>query len=378
MTFIHQAQSSHYGEVVFVLSHDEPGGARNLWEQIAGAISKRDYAVSLRTIYRKDRVEKSQWLPIISGRFRLFDFFKAIFLMSRVLKINSNFLTLSAQPLANIIGSIAGYFSGAKLRVISHHTPVQTYGKLQQLLDFCVGCTPIVTNIICVSEGVRQSFNNYPSIYKRKITVIRNALSPDVADLIKSILANKVNSSNHEKLHIVAAGRLAEQKNYPQLVDAMRHVNGAYLSILGDGPDREKLEAQIVRLGLQDVVHLKGHMSHKETLTFMANCDVFTQPSLFEGHSVALLEAAALGLPMIVSDVPTQVEAVRLESGELCAALVPIGDSSALAKVINQLVSDKIFLQNLKKGSELITANSGFDRLVADYEKLFSLNSTGL
>ncbi|WP_018985179.1 glycosyltransferase [Methylophilus methylotrophus] len=377
MTFHNQANFSSYRQVVFVLSHDEPGGARNLWEQIAGAIKKRGHIVSLRTIYRKDEEEKSQWFPTINGTFRIYDIFKAIFLMCRHLRGNRDYLTLSAQPLANIIGSIAGFFSGAKLRIISHHTPVQTYGKLQQLLDFCVGCTPIVTNIICVSEGVSQSFNNYPLLYKRKIIVIRNALSPDVAELIQSILANKETSSNHEKLHIVAAGRLAEQKNYPQLIDAMKHVNGAYLSILGDGPEREKLQAQIVKLGLQDVVHLKGHMSHKDTLTFMANCDVFTQPSLFEGHSVALLEAAALGLPMVVSDVPTQVEAVRLDTGEFCAALVPIGDSSSLAKVLNQLVNDKIFFENLKKSSALITANSGFDRLVADYEKLFSSNATG-
>ncbi|MBF5037995.1 glycosyltransferase [Methylophilus sp. 13] len=377
MTFKYQAHSSHYGEVIFVLSHDEPGGARNLWEQIAGAINKRGHAISLCAIYRKDKEEKSEWRPIIKGKFSLLDIFKAIYLMCRQLKANKDFITLSAQPLANIIGSIAGFFSGAKLRVISHHTPVQTYGKLQQLLDFCVGCTPVVTNIICVSDGVRQSFNNYPSVYKRKIIVIRNALSPDVAELIKSILANKVPSSNHEKLHIVAAGRLAEQKNYPQLIDSMRHVNGAYLSILGDGPERKKLEEQVVRLGVQDIVHLKGHMSHKDTLNFMANCDVFVQPSLFEGHSVALLEAAALGLPMIVSDVPTQVEAVRLENGELCAALVPIGDSGVLAKTLNQVVNDPVFFESLKKGSALITANSGFDRLVADYEKLFSLNATG-
>lgn len=361
--------------VAFFLTHDEPGGARNLWEQVSNALSLRGWNTPRFTIYKKELNESNSWKSSISRGLTFFSLPIALINTARELNKHKPAITLSAQPFANVISAIVGALCGVKLRVISHHTPLSTYGNIQRLLDLLIGCTPAVSAIVCVSEGVKLSIKHYPKIYLRKVSVIRNALAPDIDNYISTLKAARQENIFRNKARIVAAGRLAEQKNYPQLISAMKEVNEGDLFILGDGPDRQKLEEQILRDGVDDRVHLMGHMSHKDALRFMAGCDIFVQPSLFEGHSVALLEAAALDLPLVVSDVPTQTDAVRSSNGELCAAIVPIGDVKCLSKTLNLIVSDKSYLNKLKQGSADIASSAGFDRLVDSYIETFTIKS---
>lgn len=129
---------------------------------------------------------------------------------------------------------------------------------------------------------------------------------------------------------IVAAGRLTRQKDFPTLLRAfalLRRRQAARLVILGDGSDRAELEAEAGRLGIVEEVAFPGFQANP--YPWFRRAAVVALSSRFEGMPNVLLEAMALGRPVVATDCPTGPAEI-LEHGRL-GALVPVGDASALA-----------------------------------------------
>lgn len=110
----------------------------------------------------------------------------------------------------------------------------------------------------------------------------------------------------------------------------------AHLVIVGDGPQREALTAQVAALGLQDRVHLVGN--HPDVVPWMQALDVFVLPSYAnEGVPQALMQAMACGLPCITTDIGAIPE---LAQHEATALVVPPQDVAALNFALNRLLGD--------------------------------------
>ncbi len=117
-------------------------------------------------------------------------------------------------------------------------------------------------------------------------------------------------------LQLGSVGRLHEVKNYAQLIDALaafllKHpqlTSRVRLTILGDGPEREALQAKIQQLGLNDVVCLPGFSS--EVANFLATLHVYIQTSRYEGMCLAAHEAMNAALPIIATPVGELRQAV--------------------------------------------------------------------
>lgn len=128
-------------------------------------------------------------------------------------------------------------------------------------------------------------------------------------------------------------GRLAPEKGLDTLIDAWRLVRrehpAATLSLVGEGAERPALEARIARLGLSDAVHLPGAAQDVEP--WLRQADLFVLPSREEGMSIALLEAMALGLPVVATAIPGNR---RLVGDFKHGRLAPPDDPPALAGVI--------------------------------------------
>ncbi len=106
-------------------------------------------------------------------------------------------------------------------------------------------------------------------------------------------------------------GRLAEQKNQAFLVELLGRLPDLHVAILGEGHLRESLTAQATTLGVGDRLHLIGAVVHERVPHFFAALDVFAMPSLFEGLSIAMLEALGAGIPFLGHDVPAIAEVVN-------------------------------------------------------------------
>jgi glycosyltransferase involved in cell wall biosynthesis len=135
-----------------------------------------------------------------------------------------------------------------------------------------------------------------------------------------------------------AVGRLVEAKGYEHLINTFAQLKGSipdlYCLMVGDGHLRGPLEAQIEAAGLDGRVRLVGFRDRNEVLAIVKASDIFLMPSLIEGTPVALLEAAALGTPIVASQVGGIPHVVY--HGEH-ALLVEVGDEAGLAAAIKQL-----------------------------------------
>ena len=139
---------------------------------------------------------------------------------------------------------------------------------------------------------------------------------------------------------VVAVGRLTEQKGFPLLIEAFARAglrkDGWHLVILGEGPGRVAIEAQVRDLGLQDSVSLPGLVAAPED--WLHHADLFVLSSLFEGFPNALLEAMACGVAAIAFDCPSgPAEIIRHDQTGL---LLPTSDVGALAAALRNLADD--------------------------------------
>ena len=130
-------------------------------------------------------------------------------------------------------------------------------------------------------------------------------------------------------LRLVTAGRLTRQKGFDRLIALVPQLpNDTHLTIFGEGPDRALIEAQIRQHGLIDRVSLPGHSS--QLAAAMAGADCFVLPSRWEGMPNVVLEALALGTPVLASD-EAKVEQIAREAPPGAVRIAPVNDSFVLA-----------------------------------------------
>lgn len=133
---------------------------------------------------------------------------------------------------------------------------------------------------------------------------------------------------------VLAAGRLSREKGFDLLLDAWYRLApqrpGWRLRILGEGPERQRLERQVRELGLEDLIELPGRVSDMDAELRAAS--VFVLPSRFEGFPNALLEAMAAGCRCIAFDCPTGPREILERLGD--GILVPAGDLRRLTDAV--------------------------------------------
>ncbi len=138
---------------------------------------------------------------------------------------------------------------------------------------------------------------------------------------------------------IVSVGRLSPEKRFTTLIRAfarLRRQRPAHLTILGDGPERTTLEALIAAEGLNDDVTLVGH--HPQPLDVLAHASLYVCASAHEGLGNAIIEAMAMGVPVVSTDAPYGPRET-LKDGAL-GRLVAVDDVAALADAMAATLDD--------------------------------------
>ena len=154
---------------------------------------------------------------------------------------------------------------------------------------------------------------------------------------------------------IVSAGRLTRQKNYPMALTAMAKVLQAHpdyvYEIYGDGEEKESLLDLIRQLKLEKNVFLMGHST--KLLSAIRDASVFVLSSDYEGMSNSLIEALALGLPVVSTDHPTGGARMLIENGKN-GLLVPVGDAEALTAAVCSLIEHPAAAESIGKAAAKI------------------------
>lgn len=169
-------------------------------------------------------------------------------------------------------------------------------------------------------------------------------------------------------LRLLTVASLSDYKGHRHLLDAVASVRARgvrlELTLVGDGPLREELEAQTARLGLTGAVAFLGRQPAPEVRRLLRECDVFVLPSvvtadgMMEGIPVALMEAMATGRPVLatrLSGIPELVE------DGVTGLLVHPGDAAALAQALGRLADDDALRRRLAEAAPERVAD-GFDQ----------------
>jgi glycosyltransferase involved in cell wall biosynthesis len=236
--------------------------------------------------------------------------------------------------------------AGVSTRVIvSEHNHLSLEAK--RIPQWSVRATPAAARmfypwadgIVAVSQGVADDLAQITRLSRDRIHVIYNPIVlPEVFTLAQEPVMHHWFNPGEPPV-VLAVGRLSPQKDFPTLIRAftqVRKVRPARLVILGDGPEYEQLIALVNQLGLADDVALLGFVQNP--YAYMAKAGVFVLSSAWEGLGNVLVEAMAVGTPVVSTNCESGPAEI-LAQGKY-GVLTPVGDSAAIAAAILEVLSN--------------------------------------
>jgi len=152
-----------------------------------------------------------------------------------------------------------------------------------------------------------------------------------------------------QSLRILSIGRLAPVKSQSVLIDAFAALMqelplSAQLTIVGEGPERLRLESHVRKHRIEEFVSMPGSFTEEDVIDELDRADLFVLTSRFEGVPVVLMEAMAVGVPVVASSVGGIPELVA--DGKT-GVLVPAGDAGEFKNAISKLISDPDYQERL-------------------------------
>jgi len=229
-----------------------------------------------------------------------------------------------------------------------------------------------VDRYLAVSESAAQILRDAYRIPASKVQVIYNGIP--LTPFARPRSSTRVAGLREKQLPIIlSVGRLNQEKGHQHLLKAATLVPQATFVLAGEGPQRQRLEAQAKQLSIDGRVKFLGH--REDIGDLLAMCDLFVLPSLSEGLPVSALEAMAASKPVIASAVGGTREVVAHGKTGL---LVPPADPTALATAIQSILSDPVLAGRLAAaGNERVQKQFSVETMVAKvtqvYDELISV-----
>lgn len=251
---------------------------------------------------------------------------------------------------------------GAELRLVK--------GSLPWLRPFVKWALAISDAVVAISSYTAREIAEISGVSTRVIpyTVAFEAGGSDVA-----------RAAPRDGFVVLFVGRLVERKGVRYLIDAVRRLppgRNARLVIIGDGPERSALEAEVRRLGLEGRVALRGRVSDRELREAYATASVLVLPAIVdsrgdtEGLGVVLLEAMAYGVPVVASNLGGITDIVTDGATGL---LVPPADPDALAAALERVAADTALAEHLAAaGRRRMLEHFSWPAIVARWEECYA------
>lgn len=283
---------------------------------------------------------------------------------------------LLAQPdRAAVVAWLAVRLAGAATRVFAavHNTLSHAARNSPLLRDrmrpFLVRWVLVrADGIVAVSEGSADDLTSRVGVSPDRIEVLYNpVVTPELFDRAAEPLDDPWFGSGAPPV-VVGVGRLAPQKDFATLVRAfarVRRERPARLLILGEGPDRPALERLVSELELGADVRLQGFV--RNPYAYLARASLLASSSRWEGLPTVLIEAFALGTPVVATDCESGPREI-LEDGRL-GLLVPVGEPGTLADGILRALDADHDREALRRRGEDFT----LDATIPQYLRVLGL-----
>lgn len=273
--------------------------------------------------------------------------------MRRFFKENRDSIIISFGPGTSFFAVVADLFLGHTFIISERNDPaICPYPKLRNMVY------NRAKELVFQTEDALKCF---PAGIQKKGCVIPNPISAKLPAPYEG---------ERQKI-IVAVGRLEDQKNYPLLLRAFQKFHALHedyeLHIYGQGSLKESLEAQIEGLGLTDSVLLKGFQ--KNVPEQIKTAGIYVLSSDYEGVSNALLEAMAVGLPVVATDCPIGGCSLCIEDGSN-GLLIPVGNEEELVKALRRLAEEPALAAGMGRKAAKVRERFSEENIAARWEAI--------
>jgi len=322
----------------------ERGGVETVFVSIANELAERGHRVRALTFDPHGRKAGDlRGVEIVALGDNACARTKAVVQLARALRRpEAASVLLSGMFSWNVTALVARLLSRSRCRIVisdhNHLLPRVRAGDkkatvIRTIMRFAY---PLADRVVAVSDGVAEETASLGSRVAKRLVTIPN---PVVDTLLQDKIAG---TEQHPWLDdpdtrvVVALSRLVPVKNYALLLDAFARADGlagrAKLVIIGDGPEKGRLQDQARSLGLEARVDLVG--ARDNPLPLLKKADLFVHSSDREGFGLVIVEALAAGVPVIATDCRSGPADI-LDNGRY-GDLVPVGDADSLAAAIDR------------------------------------------
>lgn len=222
---------------------------------------------------------------------------------------------------------------------------------------------PMADGVLTPSKGAAEDFATYIGFDRAMLNAIPSpVVTPDLIEKSKIPITHPWFLDPKIPV-IVGMGELCSRKDFVTLIRAfgiIRQSIEAKLFIMGKGRQHEKLEGMAADMGLKGEIEFPGFIENP--CSYLSKADLYVHSSRWEGSPVALMEAAALGIPLVSTDCPSGPREI-LDDGRY-GKLVPVGDHRAMSMAILETLKNPPDPEFIRKAAEPYLLKSSTSRYI--------------
>ncbi len=358
--------------ILFLITGLTHGGAELTLSRIVSKLEMKKFEISICSITNTTdilpRLRKNINRIYFLGAKNAFSSIKALYKLRKIIKLENPDILHCFMFHANILGRLAAI--GIKCEVISSIRTKLIYNNFWNFID---NLTQNLVDVYMVNSNTLFDFISDYGINERKIVMIENGV--DFTNLKVNFTPNEIKKQlklpNLPVITMVA--NFKKQKDYPTLIRALAHLqNKLDFSFLAVGSglkfedESEKVKNLIKSLKLKNA-RLLGFRD--DVVNILSITDVWVSSTLFEGQSNSLLEAMAMKVPIVTTNIPENKEVVRNKKEAL---LVSVKSYKELSTNIEEILMNKALSRKLtEEAYKRVTKNYSIGKMMAKLETLY-------
>lgn len=350
-------------KILFTIGTLGGGGAERNVSLLANAFVEDGNEVGILTIWGDEVAfqldSRIKYMTLNVCNYRYIHFFQRIYKIRQQIKEYNPDLIISFLADVNACVLLRTRFLNCKV-IISERSdpyiePTIQFFRILRKVTYC-----FADGYVFQTPDAREYFKS----------TIRNKKSVIIPNPVKSDLPIHKDNDSHV---IVTASRLELAKNIPMLISSfeivLKQIPDCQLHIYGNGSLKSEIQHAIDEKGLKGKVHLLGFCT--DVCEKIDKAEIFVLSSNYEGMSNAMLEALAMGMPVVVTDCPIGGARMMINNGEN-GILVPVDDAEAMAKALVGLLKDSMKREKIGKKALEIRINNSVNETIDKWKKFIN------